>query len=150
MLAGSIDPYSKDGTIHCVPAAEPPPSTVSKRLLWAPAASVKVTVVLLSAVTLPRLYVCAAPCANQIAAESTTSVAVTGLPSDHLASGWRCTVSWVPLALRLQVEARRGSAWLGLAEFPAFQASCMASNVGSTLFVTLNGFIGAPGVMTVV
>ena len=75
---------------------------------------------------------------------------MTGLPLDHLAPGCRCTVSDVPLDDSDQDEASPGSSWFGLAELPAFQPSCIASKVGNTLFVALNGFIGAPGVMTVV
>ena len=55
MLDGSRLPYSNAGTIHCVAAPDAPPSTVSNRLLCAPGASVSVTVLELSAVTLPRL-----------------------------------------------------------------------------------------------
>ena len=85
----------------------------------------------------------------QIAAESRTSVAVTGLPFDHLAPDWRCTVTRVPSGDTVQEEARPGSSWFGLAAVPAFQASSIESKLGNTLLVALNGFIGAPGVISV-
>jgi len=48
------------------------------------------------------------PSAYATAADSLRSSAVTGLPSDHLAFGWMCTVSFVPPEARSQLLAMAG------------------------------------------
>src|SRR5580698_605388 len=97
MLAGRSLPYSNDGTIQFLAVPEAPPRTSdSNSWLCAPGVIAKVTCVGLSTVTLAMSSPVRVPSANQMAAESFTSVAVTGLPSDHLAPGWRLTVSAVP------------------------------------------------------
>src|ERR1700733_14920265 len=65
MLDGSRLPYSDDGTIHCVAAPDGRPAPDSIRLLWAPAAPVRVPARGLAAGTLPRWCPCAAPWQNQ-------------------------------------------------------------------------------------
>src|ERR1700678_2952551 len=78
-FGGSSLPYSDAGTTNSpVPAGSPaaPPMTCGNVSEFRPGISLRVTVAGLSTVTLARLVT--SPAAIQIAAESFTSVAVTG------------------------------------------------------------------------